>query len=340
MKQGNISMTSRILFILCGLALVMVLFTPIWRIELDAPQYPEGLTLQIFANKIAGDVDIINGLNHYIGMKTLHTEDFIEFKLLPGIISFFAALFILAAIIGKRKWLYGAFVLFVLFGIIAMVDFWRWEYNYGHNLDPNAAIIVPGMAYQPPLIGFKQLLNFGAYSIPDTGGWIFIGAGFVLLFLVITEWRRAKRFSRIAPPRSAIVGVILMIGFSSCNAGPEPLQVGKDQCSACKMTISDKRFGAEIVTRKSKVYKFDDAHCLLEFKKSGALHAKDIKGIYFTHFNSPYQLMDADNSWFLRSDQLRSPMNGNIAAFENEAELKKAQQSFVGNVITWKELSQ
>ena len=50
-----------------------------WRIELEAPQYPEGLVLQLHANKIGGDVDIINGLNHYIGMATLHTENFFEF---------------------------------------------------------------------------------------------------------------------------------------------------------------------------------------------------------------------------------------------------------------------
>ena len=66
------------------------LFVPMWRIELEAPQYPEGLVLQLHANKIGGDVDIINGLNHYIGMKTLHTEDFIEFTILPYIIGFFA----------------------------------------------------------------------------------------------------------------------------------------------------------------------------------------------------------------------------------------------------------
>jgi hypothetical protein len=56
-----------------------------------------------------------------------------------------------------------------------MIDFWLWEYDYGHNLNPNAPIIVPGMSYQPPLLGFKQLLNFGAYSYPDVGGWIMFG---------------------------------------------------------------------------------------------------------------------------------------------------------------------
>ena len=193
MKNNKITTVTRALLFICGLGLLVVLFTPMWRIELQAPQYPEGLSLLIYANKLAGNVDIINGLNHYIGMKTLHAGDFIEFKVLPGIIVFFAVLFIIAATIAKRKWMNIVCILFVTFGVVAMVDFWRWEYNYGHNLNPDAAIIVPGMAYQPPLIGFKQLLNFGAYSMPDIGGWIFVGVGAILLSLVIFEWKRKQQ---------------------------------------------------------------------------------------------------------------------------------------------------
>jgi copper chaperone NosL len=77
-----------------------------------------------------------------------------------------------------------------------MIDFWRWEYDYGHNLDPNAAIIVPGMAYQPPLIGFKQLLNFGAYSIPDIGGWLFIVSGLLMAAAVFLEFREKKKMKK------------------------------------------------------------------------------------------------------------------------------------------------
>ena len=180
------------LFILSGISLFTILFFPMWQIQLSAPQYPEGLVMLIYPNKIGGNVDIINGLNHYIGMKTIHAGDFFEFTILPYIICFFSVLFIIAGIIGKRKLINGSFILFVCFGIIAMADFWKWEYNYGHNLNPDAAIIVPGMSYQPPLIGFKQLLNFGAYSIPDTGGWIFVGVGIILLFVVFREWYAAK----------------------------------------------------------------------------------------------------------------------------------------------------
>ena len=86
MTDPKISTVSRLLLLLCAVGLVVVLFVPMWRIDLQAPQYPEGLQLLIYPNKLAGNVDIINGLNHYIGMKTLHSDDFIEFKILPFII--------------------------------------------------------------------------------------------------------------------------------------------------------------------------------------------------------------------------------------------------------------
>jgi copper chaperone NosL len=194
LQSPNISKLSRVILFICGAMLIVVLFVPLWQIEMEAPQYPEGLALKIYPNDISGNVDIINGLNHYIGMKTLHTEDFIEFTVLPYIIVFFAAIcFLTAFFFNKRKWLVTVFTLFLLFGILAMVDFWKWEYNYGHDLNPDAAIKVPGMAYQPPLIGYKKLLNFGVYSIPDTGGWLFIGVGGLLLGTVIFEFKKVKK---------------------------------------------------------------------------------------------------------------------------------------------------
>jgi copper chaperone NosL len=189
-KANTTKPICRILLIVSGLALISVLFLPFWQISLDAPQYPEGLTLKIHASKLSGDVEIINGLNHYIGMNTIHEKDFPEFKILPYCIIAFSLLFIVTGIAGKKKYAGWLLIAFILFGIVAMADFWKWEYDYGHNLNPEAPIKVPGMAYQPPLIGFKQLLNFGAYSIPDVGGWIFIACGLILVLCVF--WGRKK----------------------------------------------------------------------------------------------------------------------------------------------------
>ena len=197
MNNNNLSVLSKILIFVSGVLLIIVLFVPLWQIELTAPQYPEGLVLKMYPNKIAGSVDIINGLNHYIGMKTLHTKDFIEFTLLPYIVGFFALLCFVIVLLKKKKGLVGLFTLFVIFGIVAMVDFWRWEYAYGHDLNPEAPIQVPGMAYQPPLLGYKQLLNFGAYSIPDIGGWLFIAVGLLLLLAILIPWAKNRKTNTI-----------------------------------------------------------------------------------------------------------------------------------------------
>lgn len=192
MKTTSLKKLTRITLLICGLALCVSIFVPMWSIYLTAPQYPEGLSMFLWSNKITGDYEIINGLNHYIGMKTIHEEDFWEFKILPYALGFFAFLCFLAAFLNKKLWLSVTTLLFLIFGVAFMIDFYMWEYNYGHNLDPHAAIVVPGMTYQPPLIGFKQLLNFGAYSYPNIGGGIMIGVALILVILAIIEFRKPK----------------------------------------------------------------------------------------------------------------------------------------------------
>jgi len=325
--------------VICGIALFTVIFVPIWRIDLDAPQYPEGLNLYIHAHGLGGNVDIINGLNHYIGMKTLHNEDFIEFTILPYLIGFFSVLILAVAAVGRRWLLHTTLILFILFGIVAMVDFWKWEYDYGHNLDPNAAIKVPGMAYQPPLIGFKQLLNFGAYSIPATGGWIFIAVGAGLLGMTVYEWKNRRPNATSARLRSPVAAVLVSsLLFFSCNPGPEPIKVGIDNCAFCKMTISDAKFASELITQKGRIYKFDDLHCLLQFARSPETGAAGIKAYYIADFNDPNPLLPADQAFFLQSDQLKGPMGGNIAAFANEEGLRSAEELFPGKPVSWEEI--
>jgi len=269
-------------------------------------------------------------------MKTLHNEDFIEFTVLPYCIVFFAIAFLLVAIVNKRNWLNILFILFVVFGVVAMIDFWRWEYNYGHNLNPNAAIVVPGMAYQPPLIGFKQLLNFGAYSIPDIGGWIFIGAGVLSLACVVIEWKKYKRLKRRFTPAVAVLVTALLL--QSCNTGPEAIVTGRDNCYFCKMTITDIKYGAEIVTKKGKAYKFDDVHCTLAFLHSKMMEEKDIKDIYLVDFAGDHSLVKTGESFLLQGEAIHGPMNGNVIAFKNEDSLKEMAVQLKGEAMSWDKL--
>jgi hypothetical protein len=165
---------SRALVVLAVLLIGVAYVRPLWHIALEAPQYPEGLGMYIWADKITGekpqDLNSINGLNHYIGMKAIVPESIPELRLMPYLLAGLAALGVLVAATGSRKLLLAWVGLFVLLAVAGLADFWKWGYEYGHELDPTAAIKVPGMAYQPPVIGSKQLLNFRATSWPSLGG--------------------------------------------------------------------------------------------------------------------------------------------------------------------------
>ncbi len=177
--------------------MILAYVFPIWRISLKAPQYPEGLGMYIWVNNITGqkqhDLGKINNLNHYIGMKTIHPESIKELQVMPYIIATLIALGLLAAAAGKRWMLYTWTVLFILTALVGLIDFYLWEYDYGHNLDPRAAISIPGMSYQPPLIGSKKLLNFTAISMPSIGGWAVFASLFTGILVSIGEWRHARR---------------------------------------------------------------------------------------------------------------------------------------------------
>jgi copper chaperone NosL len=184
---------SRIFITLSALLMISAYFTPLWRILMWAPQYPEWLGLKIWINNITGDLNTINGLNHYIGMKHIRVEMFPEFTYLPFIVGSIIAFGLVTAVINRRSFLVAYMVLLIIAGLSALVDFYLWGYDYGHNLDPTAAIQVPGMSYQPPLIGTKQLLNFTAFSGPDIGGWIFIGSALIVAAVVAFELLTKKR---------------------------------------------------------------------------------------------------------------------------------------------------
>lgn len=178
---------SRWLVALAAVLMVSAYFVPLWQILMWAPQYPEGLEMDIWINTITGDVKVISALNHYIGMKHIEVEMFPEFDYMVYIVGFLIGFGLLAALINRRFMLWAFCLLLLGSGIAALVDFWLWGYDYGHNLDPTAAINIPGMTYQPPLIGTKQLLNFTAFSGPDLGGWIFMGSGALLIGTLVFE---------------------------------------------------------------------------------------------------------------------------------------------------------
>ena len=186
---------SRIAAFLAVLGILSLFFFPLWQITLEAPQYPGGINIYILINQITGDspatLQNINILNHYVGMKFIEPDSIPELKYFPYVIAFLA-LFGVFAVWRNNRYIYLAwFVIFLLLAVLGLYDFYLWEFDYGHNLNPNAPIKVPGQSYQPPLIGNKMLLNFKASSWPHVGG-ILMGISLVLSFLAFIFSRNKK----------------------------------------------------------------------------------------------------------------------------------------------------
>lgn len=323
----KLSLFSRILIAAIGLMLIPVYFFPLWSIRLIAPQYPEGLGMFLWVQKITGqtefDLQNINLLNHYIGMAPIVEQSIPEFQYMPYVLAFmiFGAFF--TVFYPRRMMAYLGFINFFLVGIAGLYDFWRWEYNYGHHLNPNAPISVPGMIYQPPLLGCKQLLNIKACSLPQIGGGLLILAAAFLFFVILLE--SSKKI------RNLISKWIPFVLLLSCSRGqPVDFKAGEFACDYCKMNIVNMPFKAEAVTKKGKVYHFDSIECLTNWRK---IHTEDLKKTWVTDFFHPLSWLEVEKAFFLKSDRLASPMGANLSAFQNEQDFRLAQSRFGGTQV-------
>jgi copper chaperone NosL len=104
------------------------------------------------------------------------------------------------------------------------------------------------------------------------------------------------------------------------------------------MTLMDKKFGAEIVTKKGKVYKFDDVNCMLSFYNTGAEPEENILHRLIVDFSNPEKLIDAQQAVYVKSDGIKSPMASSIAAFERKSDMDQYNKEWKGIVLSWGEL--
>jgi copper chaperone NosL len=168
---------------------------PLWTLTMFAPQYQEGLRLEIYSYKLEGgnhgqDLREINVLNHYIGMRDLAEQDFTEFKWLPFVAGALGLLFLRAAIHGTVGHLVDVLVMYFYFGAFALWSFAFKMYSYGHSLSPSAAVQVP--PFMPPLFGYKQLANFEVYSYPQLATYALALVGALLLVALGLAWRSQR----------------------------------------------------------------------------------------------------------------------------------------------------
>jgi hypothetical protein len=175
----------RVAMMLAALMLAAIYLFPLWNLTMFAPQYQEGLRLDIYSYKLEGgnegqDIKEINVLNHYIGMRDLAAEDFTEFKWMPFVVGAIGLLVLRAVVHGKVAHLVDVIV---LFGYFSAFSLWSFAYKlwwYGHNLAPTAAVKVD--PFMPPLFGYKQLANFEVYSYPGFASYA-LGASMMLLLV-------------------------------------------------------------------------------------------------------------------------------------------------------------
>jgi copper chaperone NosL len=190
-------------------------------------------------------------------MRPIEPSAIPELRFMPWIVAALIGIGLLVAVVGRRRLLVAWVVAFAATCVAGMYDFWRWGYDYGHNLDADQAIIVvPGMTYQPPLIGSKQLLNFNATSWPHVGA---IAAGLAMLLGVGALWM-AYRGGPVARRRAA--STVLAAASAACAAPSHTIAFGLDSCAECRMIVSDSRFGAQLVTKTGKTITFDSIACL------------------------------------------------------------------------------
>jgi hypothetical protein len=196
MKKSNI-----IMLIAAILPLGLFLF-PLWKITLEAPQYPTPLGMYIHINDFADanphDIKNINLMNHYVGMKYI-PEAIPEFKIFPFGIIITSIIGLIIAFKGNYKWFLYWFILMVALSIAGLYDFYLWEHDYGHDLDPKAIMKFTNpdgsvMGFQPPLFGTKNILNFTAHSYPRLGAY-FLGLGIGLSFFAYLAGKKMQKKS-------------------------------------------------------------------------------------------------------------------------------------------------
>lgn len=136
----------------------------------------------------------------------------------------------------------------------------------------------------------------------------------------------------------SLAAFLFAISLISCTVEPEPLDYGRDACHTCKMTLMDRKFGAELVTTKGKVFKFDDVNCMLAYYHSGENDPSAFAYKLVVDFAEPAKLFPAADAFYLKSSAIKSPMASQTAAFERKENMDKANQELKGIYLVWGEL--
>ncbi|HET8771449.1 MAG TPA: nitrous oxide reductase accessory protein NosL [Gemmatimonadaceae bacterium] len=286
---------------------------PLWRVDLLAPQYPEGLGMLIRIDGVEGikehDLHSINNLNHYIGMKAIDPDAIPELRWMPWILGALVLGGLGVAASGRRATLYAWTAALGLLLGVGFWDYWRWGYDYGHDIDRAHAIIkIPDMTYSPPLIGSKKLLNFTATSWPASGG---IGMGL-----------------------AAGLAVAAVFLTACAPAGPRSLRPGEDACDYCRMEITDPRFAAQVVTSTGKQVLFDSVECMASYVRTASPGTVRETWVGDAQATRGVRWVRASAAGYVVGGALQAPM-GQPVAFGSPAAATAAAARQGGTTVSW-----
>jgi hypothetical protein len=189
-------LTPRVLILVAAFLLVPSYVFPLWKLTMFAPQYQDGLRVQIYSWKLEGgnhgqDIKEVNVLNHYIGMRDLDNASFAEFKWIPFVVGALGLLFLRAAVLGHIGHLVDVAVLYLYFSLFSLWSFAYKLWLWGHDLAPTAAVKVPG--FMPPMFGYQKIANFEVYSYPDMGSYALGAVALILGTALFLAWREGAR---------------------------------------------------------------------------------------------------------------------------------------------------
>jgi copper chaperone NosL len=363
-EDVSMNPVSRILMAVAGVILVAVYYLPLWSIRVVAPQYNDGLGMWIHINDVVGhkphDIQNLNIVNHYIGMKPIDPATVEVLTIMPWILGFLAAAAVAVALVGRRWAVWTWLGSFAVLGTAGLAEFYRWMYDYGHNLDPMAPIKIPGMTYQPPLIGREQLLNMTATSWPAWGTLI-IAVSFTLGLAALWVDRRNRpsevKARAAQPPRgrkgplAAGTAALLALAIVACNDveargaavdagndGPIAKEIAGSTDAHCGGEITGERFGGELVLRSGETHRFRSNECLAAFVVERGLDNGQIRQVRVVEYTHGGRLIDAKEARFIRSEQRPSPDGLNILATDRELMSYNLRRFFGGVELTWDEM--
>jgi hypothetical protein len=184
----------RIGFALLTVALFAASYTqPLWVSRFVAPQYPYGLRLEVYLTNVSGDTAEVDLLNHYVGLRPIHTMATLERSLALGALVGVCVLALAAACFRKSSWQTLLLLPLILFPVGMLIDLYSWLWYAGHSLDPDSALSMSIKEFTPKLIGTQRIANFEVTSGLGAGAWMQLSAALLLAGAAFVGWRLSRK---------------------------------------------------------------------------------------------------------------------------------------------------